>query len=154
MHAEAKWARKKAAPYLFMPYFGRGFFGTSGAGQLQPVFVDDVAKAFVDAIDKPRTIHHAYALAGSETLTWPQMHREASKLIVGKRRATMPIPAWYAKTLTAMFPRRWLPFNRDQVIMSQEDNIATQDEAAAFERDFGWRPRGFTETLATYANQL
>jgi len=154
MQAEAKWARKQAMPYLFMPYFGRGLFGARGAGKLQPVEVDDVARAFVDAIDKPQTIHRAYALAGSEILTWPQMHREASKQIVGKRRATLPIPAWYAKTLAAVVPRSWLPFNRDQVIMSQEDNAATETESAEFAQDFGWTPRRFSETLADYADQL
>src|SRR4029079_943824 len=29
---EAAWARYKAPPFLFMPYFGRGFFGRGGAG--------------------------------------------------------------------------------------------------------------------------
>src|SRR6266542_4441818 len=45
---EAAWARKKAAPFLFMPYFGNGLMGRGGAGMLHPVYVGDVARAFVD----------------------------------------------------------------------------------------------------------
>jgi hypothetical protein len=44
-----------------------------------------------------------------------------------------------------------LPFNRDQVIMSQENNTA---DLAKFKDDFGWEPREFVETLKTYAAQL
>jgi nucleoside-diphosphate-sugar epimerase len=43
------------------------------------------------------------------------------------------------------------PFNRDQVIMSQEDNTA---DLTKFRGDFGWEPRGFEETLTTYSSQL
>jgi uncharacterized protein YbjT (DUF2867 family) len=154
MKMEANWSRKKAMPFLFMPYFGRGFLGTGGAGMLQPVYVNDVARAFVDSIEKPQTIGRTYALAGSEQLTWPQMHTTASQAIVHKRRATLGIPAWYAKALTRILPRRWLPFNRDQVIMSQEDNTATPAELESFAQDFGWRPASFSATLQSYASEL
>lgn len=154
MRMEAAWARKRSAPFLFMPYFGRGMLGLGGAGRLQPVDVRDIARAFVEAIEKPETIRQTYALAGEEMLTWPQMHRIASEQIVGRCRATAPIPAWYAKLLTRVAPGRWLPFNRDQVIMSQEDNTADPAELDRFRRDFGWTPRPFTRALSEYANQL
>jgi NADH dehydrogenase len=154
MRMEAAWARRRSAPFLFMPYFGRGVVGLGGAGRLQPVDVRDVARAFVEAIDKPQTIQQTYALAGDQVLTWPQMHRLASEQIVGRRRATAPIPAWYAKLLARIVPGRWLPFNRDQVIMSQEDNTADPAELDRFRRDFGWTPRPFTSALSDYANQL
>src|SRR5437762_13145867 len=34
MQMEAAWSRHKAPPFLFMPYFGGGFFGCKGAGKL------------------------------------------------------------------------------------------------------------------------
>jgi NADH dehydrogenase len=151
MAMEARWARKKAAPFLFMPYFGRGPFGTRGAGNLQPIFVADVARAFVDALDKPQTIGEVYPLGGAEVLTWPQLHRLAAESIIGKRRAVMAVPTWYARFLTQVVPARLLPFNRDQVIMSQEDNTA---ETTKFKHDFGWEPQGISQTLKTYAPQL
>jgi hypothetical protein len=44
-----------------------------------------------------------------------------------------------------------LPFNRDQVIMSQEDNTC---DLAKFRGDFGWEPQPFREMVQSYAKQL
>jgi NADH dehydrogenase len=151
MKMEAKWARKKAAPFLFMPYFGAGLLGMGGAGKLQPVYVKDVARAFVDALENPQTIGKTYELAGAQQMTWPEMHRISAKAITGKSRWVMPLPVWKAKLLTRIVPASWLPFNRDQVVMSQEDNTA---EMAKFSEDFGWMPGGFEEQLKGYANEL
>jgi NADH dehydrogenase len=151
MQMEAKWARKRAAPFLFMPYFGAGLIGRGGAGLVQPVYVPDVARAFVDALENLATIGKSYALAGSQRLSWPQMHKAIARATIGKSRWTAPIPAWYAKLLAGVVPRKLLPFNRDQVIMSQEDNTA---DVADFIRDFGWTPRGFEQSLDEYGARL
>jgi uncharacterized protein YbjT (DUF2867 family) len=151
MRMESGWATKKSPPFLFMPYFGAGILGLGGAGRLQPVYVDDVARAFVEAIGNPKSVGQTYCLAGADRMTWPQMHRIASRAIIGKPRLSMAIPAWYAKTLTAIVPGSLLPFNRDQVIMSQEDNTC---DTADFERDFGWKPVGFEAALSRYASSL
>lgn len=142
------WARRRRAPYLFMPYFGRGVFGGGGAGMLQPIHVDDVARAFVDALTNGRSIGRTYGLGGEQALSWPQMYRIASEAYVGRRRLVLPIPAWYAMLLARVLPGGLLPFNRDQVIMSQEDNSVDMDP---FVRDFGWRPGAFASTLQQYA---
>jgi NADH dehydrogenase len=152
MRMEAKWARMQAPPFLFMPYFGAGLFGTGGAGILQPIHVNDVARAFVDALEKRRTIGEVYPIAGPDKITWPQLHQICSQAIVGRRRLTAHIPAWYAR-LIASIPglRAILPFNRDQVIMSQEDNTT---DITKFVDDFGWTPQSFTSALQQYAGKL
>ncbi|HEX4054157.1 MAG TPA: complex I NDUFA9 subunit family protein [Tepidisphaeraceae bacterium] len=151
MKMEAKWARKRSPPFLFMPYFGAGMFGLGGAGRLQPVYVNDVARAFVDAIANSKTIGKTYELGGSEQLTWPQMHKAIARAIVGKNRLTMPIPVWYAKMLAAIVPGTLLPFNRDQVTMSQEDNTCDLTE---FQNEFGWKPAPFEQALSEYARTM
>lgn len=151
MQMEAAWARKAAAPFVAMPYFGKGVLGLGGSGLLQPVHVDDVARAFVEAIDCPQSIHKTYDLAGPDRLTWPQFHEAASRELVGKRRLTAPLPAWWAKLLASAGLGPLLGFNRDQVIMSQEDNIG---DPAPFETDFGWKLRPFAATLREYAPLL
>ena len=151
MKMEAKWARKQAAPYFFMPYFGAGFLGLGGSGKIQPVYVNDVARAFVDALGNEKTIEKNYGVAGADVMTWPQMHKMVARAILGKNRLTAPIPAWYAKLLTKIVPASLLPFNYDQVIMSQEDNTCGMSE---FERVFSWKPRGFESTLKQYASRL
>ncbi len=151
MKMEAKWCRGTAPPFLFMPYFGAGLLGTGGAGMLQPVFVGDVAKAFVDAREKPGTIGEVYPLGGPNQLTWYQFHQAVAHAISGKKRLVIALPAWYAKALTKFVPAFLLPFNESQVIMSQENN--TCDISKAVE-DFGWEPQPFEPTLASYAKQL
>jgi NADH dehydrogenase len=148
---EAKWARGKAPPFLFMPYFGAGALGRGGAGKLQPVHVKDVARAFVDALENPRTIGEVYLLGGPDQVTWPELHRISAEAIVGHRRPVMALPAWYAKALTHVVPRALLPFNRDQVIMSQEDNTC---DLTKFRSHFGWEPWVFEASLREYAKGL
>ena len=151
MEMEAAWARKKAAPFLVMPYFGRGVLGLGGAGLLQPVYVEDVARAFADALENPRTIRQTYELAGPDRMTWPQMHHMVSKKLVGKPRLAAPLPAWWAKLLAWAGLGPLLGFSRDQVIMSQEDNVG---DTTLFERDFSWKPRSMEQTLDEYASGL
>jgi uncharacterized protein YbjT (DUF2867 family) len=151
MQMEAAWARRRAMPYLFMPYFGKGTTGFGGSGKLQPLYVGDVARAFADALEKPQTVGQAYELAGPDVTDWPGMHKLVAEVLTGKSRATLPIPAWYAKALTRVVPAALLPFNRAQVVMSQEDNVC---DLGPFERAFGWTPRPFAETMRGYAGEL
>ncbi len=147
MRTEVGWARGKALPYLFMPYFGRGPLGLGGAGELQPVFVEDVARAFVQSLNDPKTIGEVYPLGGPDRMTWPQMHRMVAKTLTGRTRPVLAIPGWYAKTLAAVVPAGLLPFNRDQVLMSEEDNVC---DLSKFTTAFGWSPRSFEQTLTEY----
>jgi len=151
MKMEAAWARKQAMPFLFMPYFGKGPFGTGGSGQLQPVYVADVARAFADALEKPGTIGKTYEIGGPDRMDWPTMHKTVAETITGKRRLTMPIPTWYAKALTTVAPGGWLPFNKAQVQMAEEDNVC---DLTPFVQDFGWTPRPLEATLQQYKDQL
>lgn len=134
-----------------MPYFGAGLLGLGGAGRLQPVDVNDVALAFVDAIGNLKTIRKTYELGGAEQLSWPEMHKAIARAVVGKDRATLAIPMWCAKLLTTIVPQSFLPFNQDQVVMSQEDNTCDLTE---FTQDFGWQPAGFESALGKYARLL
>jgi NADH dehydrogenase len=148
MQMEANWARGTAPPFLFMPYFGKGAFGRGGAGKLQPVYVKDVARAFVQALASPKTIGEVYPLGGPDQLTWPELHRISAEAIIGRKRAVIPMPVWKAKLLTRIVPPPLLPFNHDQVIMSQEDNTC---DLSKFRADFGWDPQPFEPTLKQYA---
>ncbi|HWE01764.1 MAG TPA: complex I NDUFA9 subunit family protein [Tepidisphaeraceae bacterium] len=148
---EAAWARGKKPPFLFMPYFGGGLLGLRKAAHVQPVYVKEVARAFVEAIDNPKSNHQTLPLCGSQILTWPQMHHIAAELFAGKRKAAIPVPAWCARILASVAPANWLPFTKDQVLMSQSDNTADMD---GFAEAFGWEPRPFDVTLSEYAHQL
>ena len=148
---EAAFARKHKPPFLFMPYFGKGLLGTGGAGRLQPVYVKDVARAFVDALENPRTIGEIYPLAGSQSVTWPELHRAFAKAVVGKNRLVAAMPVWVARLQVVLGIARLAGFNRDQIIMSQEDNTA---DLAKFRDHFGFEPSAFEAALSQYGPQL
>ena len=148
MQMELAWARGKAPPYLFMPYFGGGLLGMAPARKVQPIAVGDLARAVAEAMENPTTIGKSYDIGGAEQMSWPQMHRMVAMEVTGRPRLTAPLPAWWAKLLTRALPARVLPFNRDQVLMSQEDNVC---DLTAFVRDFGWTPAGLSASLETYA---
>ena len=151
MKMEAAWARGKSPPFLFMPYFGAGLVGRGGAGLLQPVYVEDVARAFVEALEKPKTVREVYMLGGPDEITWPAMHRAVAGAVLGKKKLVMALPAWYARLLTKVVPGSLLPFNHDQVVMSLENNTC---DIGKFVADYGCKPRPFQETLSGYAKEL
>ena len=151
MRQAAAWARGKALPYLFMPYFGGGVLGLGGAGKLQPVHVADVAAAFAEAVGNDTAVGRVYNVAGPDVLTWPGMYAIISEAVVGKKRPAVPIPTWYASLLTKVAPASWLPFNAAQVAMSREDNAGDTTE---FRADFDVEPRPFAESLREDAGEL
>ncbi|MBV8782476.1 MAG: hypothetical protein JO353_13855 [Phycisphaerae bacterium] len=150
MKMEAMWARKKAPPPLFFQPF-MPYFSTDPPGRIQPVYVNDVARAFVEALDRPETIGKTFALGGPESMTWPQMHASASKIIVGHQRLSAPIPARMGRLMAAAGLGDLLGFNRDQVIMAGEDNSG---DIRPFVETFGWMPVSFESALRQYLYQL
>ncbi len=137
------WSHGKAAPYFFMPYFGSGFFGQRNTHRIQPVHVDDVAMAFAGALTNDLATNHTYDIAGPSSYSWPDMLYIASMRFRGKPKRTLGIPVWYAKILASLpLP---LPFNKDQILMSQEDNTA---DIAPLLRDFSdLAPKNFEASL-------
>lgn len=151
MRQVVRWARRQSAPWLFMPYFGAGVLGLGRKRLLQPVSVDDVARAFVDALETPTTLGRTYDVVGPDRLTWPELHRTVARVLLGRGRWVMPIPAWYALLLTRVVPSSLLPFNRSQVQMALEDNTG---DPALLARDLGWTPRGFEQALREYVMRM
>lgn len=146
----SRWAKGKAFPYVAMPYFGSGALGRGHAHLVQPITVDDVAWASAEALERPGTIGKRYDLGGAQRLTWPEMYRSFSRALLGKPKPLLSIPVWYALLLTRIIPSSFLPFDRGQVIMSQQDNVA---DLQAFETDFGRTPEGFEQSLAKYMSK-
>ena len=104
------------------------------------MYVDDVARAVVDALENPATAGEVYPLGGPDRMTWPAMYRTAAEAIAGHARPVVAIPAWYAEVLARTVPGRLLPFGLDQVQMSQEPNTCDTEK---FTNAFGWNPRPF-----------
>jgi len=139
----------------FLPYFG------DGRKHLQPVFVEDVARVFAEALDRPETIGQTYALGGAEALDWVELWRFVQMTVPAAHRwkPAVGLPVWVAEAIGRLgdgVDRRlgWrlgIPFNTAQVQMSQEDNTCSVEAA---EQAFGQHFRGFRESFAGYASGL
>ena len=127
-----------------LPLFG------SGATNLQPVYVGDVAKACVRVLADPSTEGKLYELGGPRTYTYKALLELMLKQ-AGKRRALVPVPFFIWDILVAsmaFLPNP--PLTRDQVKLMKGDNIV--DGKALTLKDLGIDPASVEEILPTYIN--
>ncbi|NCF16266.1 MAG: NAD(P)H-binding protein, partial [Gammaproteobacteria bacterium] len=102
------------------PMPAAGFAGV----RMSPVHINDVADAFVAALNDPTTIGSTIELAGPEVLSWKEMIRRIASA-AGKKKIILPMPLWVMRAGATLFD--WLPFypvTRDQLTMLEEGNTA------------------------------
>ena len=138
-------------PFVFMPYFGFGLFGAGGSGKVQPIFVGDVARYFAEALTTDAAIEQVYEVAGPDVMDWPKMHQIISTAVRGKPKRAIGVPSWYASLVASVVPASLLPFNKAQVQMAREDNVA-DNVAAQVAFDVELAP--FEATVRSYASKL
>lgn len=123
-----------------VPLFGRG------ETRLQPVHVDDVARAVLSAMDDPVAAGRTFELGGAGTYRYREILEQVLDAL-GRRRLLVPVPFAIWQLLAAM--AAWLPnppLTRDQVLLMRQDNVAGPD-APGFVA-LGITPRDFAVTLA------
>ena len=101
----------------------------SGRGLLQPVAVEVVAACFGRALTEPPTVGRVLEVCGRERLSLVQL-LTTLLTVLRRRRLLLLIPLavarWQATVLEWVYPKllgRAAPFNRDQLLMLQEDNV-------------------------------
>lgn len=108
----------------------------SGAGLLQPVAVEDVARCFVGALTTPECVGQTYDVCGRERLSFNAVLDEILAATGrGRLKLHLPLPLarLQARLLEIVFPvllRRAPPLNRDQLLMLAEDNVGDPEPAA------------------------
>ncbi len=98
----------------------------SAETRFQPIWVGDVADAFVNALDEPRTIHRAYELAGPKIYTLRELVQFAAEAS-GHRRPVVGLPAGLARVqaiVMELAPGEPL-MSRDNLDSMQRDNVAS-----------------------------
>ncbi|GEM_PF-36611 len=151
-----KWVRGTAPPFLFMPYFGAGPLGWGPKRLIQPVYINDLAEAFARSIETERTIREVYPIGGADRMTWPEMFLTFRDAISpGSKKPAIAIPAWYAKGIATFMAAaglgNLLPFNSDQVIMSQEDSTC---DTQRINTHLGLELTSFQAAVDQYASRL
>ena len=94
--------------------------------KFQPVYVGDVAQAFVDALDNPASIGQVYELVGPHVYTLRELVRLAG-VYSGQPRKVIGLPASIARLQALML--EYLPggplMSRDNLDSMKADNIAS-----------------------------
>ncbi|MCA9305245.1 MAG: NAD(P)H-binding protein [Phycisphaerales bacterium] len=158
------WTLGRAAPRFFIPYFAKIELKQRPvphpamvSAKVAPVGVDDVARAIVNAMERPEARGEVYPLCGPETLDWPELLaavRDAVPLNDSKKRI-LPIPAikgvMAARAAEAVGMGEMLPFGPSEPVMAAEDSVCSVAKAEAH-LDFSGV--GFREALASYRDQI
>lgn len=128
-----------------------GFFSGLNPGKgaivMSPVHVEDVASAFVAALEDDATIGQTLALGGPEVLTWHEMLRRIADA-TGRRKWILPMPISLMRVGATLLD--WLPFfpvTRDQLTMLEEGNTA---DPAILKKLIGPDLRAFTPQALAY----
>jgi NADH dehydrogenase len=98
-----------------------------GRTRFQPVYVGDVAKAAVAALDGRAKLGAVYELGGPQVFTFRELLDKIAEYTT-RRRPYLPIPFWLAKIQGALlqnFPGA--PITLDQVRMLQTDNVVSAE---------------------------
>jgi NADH dehydrogenase len=104
----------------------------AGLNRVQPIWVEDVARFFADALDSPEASRRSFGLGGPDVVTWNELYERIAK-VLGKRRARVNLPTGLVRIgarLTERLPAA--PITQDELAMIEAgDNVA--DDTAAVE---------------------
>ncbi len=103
-----------------------------GTPRIQPVWVDDVARAVAESLEQPAAAGRTLELGGPEVVTWNEFWARLKKAAgVGRPSVHVPFSVMRIQaTLLEKLPNP--PITRDQLRMLQAgDNVVTGDDAAA-----------------------
>jgi NADH dehydrogenase len=114
-----------------------------GAGvKFQPVYVSDVAQAFVKSISMSETIGRVFDLAGPRVYTLTELVNFAG-VVGGRKSIVIPLPkplAYLQAGLLEMMPGPTL-MSRDNLASMSEDNVLPAGAENALEKVFAINPQ-------------
>jgi uncharacterized protein YbjT (DUF2867 family) len=103
----------------------------SGEPRIQPIWVEDVAAYFGEAVDKPEAANRTFELGGPDVVTWNELW-DRLKRALGIRRPSMHVPVGLMR-MNALVTERLpgnIPLTRDLLTMLEHgDNVASNDDA-------------------------
>lgn len=123
-----------------IPIFGRG------STRLQPVHVDDVARAAASILSRENPLIKTYELGGPAILTYRELLETIARSL-NLNRLFLPVPftLWDAlATVISLLPNP--PVTRDQVVLMRGDNVASPKHGTF--RDLGLAPRALEDSLS------
>jgi len=102
-----------------------------GETRLQPIWVEDVAAFFAQAVDAPAAANRLFEIGGPDVVTWNELYARI-KVVLGVRRGTMHLPVGLVRAGAAVVERLpGAPITRDQLTMLTKGGDNVCDNAAA-----------------------
>lgn len=112
---------------LFFPKFN---IGQAGKFQMGPVHVEDVAAAFVKALDNTAALQQIFTLCGAKAVSWQQIIQTLAQASGRNSKLALPAPAELIKLVASVLDSQaWFPITRDQVVMLLEGNTCADSSA-------------------------
>jgi NADH dehydrogenase len=103
----------------------------TGTRRIQPIWVDDVAAIFDQALELQAATNETFQLGGPEAVTWNDFWARFKRAL-GVRRPSVHVPVGLMK-VNALVTERLpgdIPLTRDLLTMLEhEDNVLTNEEA-------------------------
>lgn len=130
----------RLSPFVMVP--------GSGQNRMQPVFVEDVAKAFALSLKRKDTIGRTLELGGPDVLTFDEIIERIGEA-TGRHRKKLHVPMPFMKA-NALLAEKLLskpPFSRDALKMLEEDNTTRLN---ALTEVFGLKPKALAEGMREY----
>jgi uncharacterized protein YbjT (DUF2867 family) len=123
-----------------------------GRALVQPVHVEDLARAAVDALECPQAEERTYELPGADAVPLRELVLLVARLL-GRRVRLLPLPLGPMASLAGLWHATGLPprVSREQILRLAEDKAFGYEAAR---RDFGHSPRGIREGLADEVRHL
>jgi NADH dehydrogenase len=111
-------------PPLPAPLFYSGILPTDAGGfRLSPVHVQEVAKAFADALDADEAGRQTFLLCGPEELTWREILQRIANAGGNPSKTMVPVPADLLRLGATLLDRfEAFPVTADQLRMLLEGN--------------------------------
>lgn len=119
-----------------------------GRARLQPVYVDDAARAVEIALASPAAVGRTLNVSGGSVVTFNELVGAVSAAM-GRRRIRLHAPLWLCR-MAAAASERLTPdsfLSRDAIVGLTQDATLDHSELLG---EFGWRPLDLKSGLALY----
>ena len=110
------------------PLFYKGLIPKdAGSFSFNPVYVADVARVFIKALEDSNSIGKTFEVGGEKTVSWNTLLKTIASAY-GKKKWIIPAPVFPLKALAYIFGRfSWFPITADQLTMLMEGNICSSN---------------------------
>jgi len=132
----------------------RGFFITFGSGNnlIQPVYIEDVARATAEVLEDKKTYRKIYNLTGKEPLKYSKMI-EIVRAKMGKQFKLIKFPIGFSKLLISLYGKviKNPALTPGQIERMRIDKAYSYNKAAA---DFNYSPLDFKDGIEKLIKEL